>query len=265
MIRVAINGACGRMGRRLVGIVTAQDDMEVAAALEAKGHPLLGRDAGDVAGVDSLGVLVTDELTAEADVAIDFTAPESTVALAKLCADRGMAAVIGTTGLEPDPIKVIEAAAEKVPVLFAPNMSVGVNVAFEAARMLAGALGDDWDVEIVETHHNLKKDSPSGTAKGFLRAVVEALGRDLEKDVLYGREGMVGERTAREIGVHAVRGGDVTGEHRVIFLSQGEQIELTHRATDRGIFARGAVRLARELVKRPPGLYGVLQLLLDRS
>ena len=262
MIRVAINGACGRMGRRLVEIVGEQDDMKIVAALEAKGHPMLGRDAGEVAGVGALGVPVSDELTVEGDVAIDFTAPESTVALARLCGERGMAAVIGTTGLEPDQVKVIEAAAGKVPVLFAPNMSVGVNVAFEAARMLAGALGDDYDVEIVETHHSLKKDAPSGTAKGFLRTIVEALGRDMDKDVLYGREGMVGQRRPGEIGVHAVRGGDVVGEHRVLFLTQGEQIELTHRATDRGIFARGAVRLARELLKRPPGLYGVLELLL---
>lgn len=264
MMRVAVSGACGRMGRRLVAVVSEQDDMEVAAALEAPSHPDLGKDAGEVAGVGRLGVAVAAELDAAADVLIEFSMPEPAAEHAALCAERGMAAVIGVTGLTDAQKAGIARAAEKAPVLLAPNMSVGVNVAFEVAAMLARTLGDSYDVEIVETHHRLKKDAPSGTALGFAEKVAEALGRDLSSDANYGRHGIAGERPQREIGIHAVRGGDVVGEHTVIFAGQGERIELTHRATSRDLFVHGAVRLARLLHDKPPGLYRAGDLLLGK-
>ena len=264
MIRVAISGACGRMGKRLVEIASAQEDMEVVGALDAPGHPLLGRDAGELAGVGALGVQVTTDLAVEADALIEFSAPEPTTRHAALCAEKGMAAVIGTTGLSDEQIAAVHDAAKRAPILLAPNMSVGVNVAFEVAAMLARTLGEDYDIEIVETHHRHKKDAPSGTAKGFLKAVAQALDRDLQSDVVYGRQGVTGERPRRQIGVHALRGGDEVGEHRVIFFTEGERIELVHRATDRDVFARGAVRLARELVGKPPGLYGVKDILMGQ-
>ena len=262
MIRVAINGACGRMGKRLVAVAHSQKDMQVVAAIEAPGHPDVKRDAGAVAGIGDIGVEVECQLTVSADVMIDFSSPEATVEHTERCAERGIACVIGTTGISDAQQQRLRGVTESVPVLLAPNMSVGVNVAFEAASMLAQALGEDFDVEIVETHHRMKKDAPSGTALGFAERIAEALGRDLAKDAVYGRQGMVGERGAKEIGIHAVRAGDVVGEHTIIFASQGERVELTHRATNRDIFVNGAVRMARILVGKKPGLYSVKNLLI---
>lgn len=262
MIRVAISGACGRMGKRLVEFTSSQPDMRVVAALEAPNHPDLGRDAGEVAGIKRLDVPVTVDLPAGVDVLIEFTAPAPTVAHAQACAAAGAAIVIGTTGLSAEQKAAIAALSARIPVLLAPNMSVGVNVAFEAAAMLAKTLGPGYDVEIVEMHHNKKKDAPSGTALGFAERIAGALERDLAKDAVYGREGMVGERKPNEIGIHAVRGGDIVGEHRIIFSAPGERIELTHMATTRDVFAHGAVRLARILAGKPAGMHTVKDLLL---
>jgi len=264
MIRTAISGACGRMGRRLIDLVHADPDMQIVAAVEAHGHPDLGKEAGVLAGTGPIGVPVTSELPDSFDVLIEFSAPAATVEHAAFCGSRGIAAVLGTTGLGPDQRAAVDDAARSAPLILAPNMSVGVNIAFEAAGFLAKALGEDYDVEIVELHHRFKKDAPSGTARGFAEHVAKALGRDLERDAVYGREGIVGERPKTQIGIHAIRGGDIVGEHRVIFSALGERIELVHIAQSRDVFARGAVRIAKALVGRPPGLYTVRDLILGQ-
>ena len=261
MIKVIVSGACGRMGRRLVDLVHAEEDMQVVGAVEAPAHPDLGRDAGEVAGIGQVGVAVSAEIPNEADVLVEFSAPEPTVAHAEWCGESGVAAVLGTTGLTEDQRGRIASAARKAPILLAPNMSVGVNTAFEAAAFLAKTLGDAYDVEIVEMHHRLKKDAPSGTANGFAEHVAEALGRDLSEDAVYGRQGMTGERPQGQIGIHAIRGGDIVGEHRVIFSGLGERVELVHVAQSRDVFVRGAVRLAREIAGKPAGLYSAKDLL----
>jgi 4-hydroxy-tetrahydrodipicolinate reductase len=262
MIKAVISGACGRMGQRLVALVHGQADMKVVAAVEAPGHRDIGRDAGEVSGIGRIGVPVAADMPPSADALIDFSAPEATARHAHQCAERGIAAVLGTTGLTAEQKAMIQAAAARTPVLLSPNMSVGVAIAMEAAAMLAKALGDDYDVEIVELHHRGKKDAPSGTAKGFAEKLAAALGRDLARDAVYGREGNVGERPRRQIGIHAIRGGDIVGEHRVILAGLGERIELVHIAQNRDVFAHGAIRAARILVGKPPGLYSIKDLVL---
>ncbi|MHA1570534.1 MAG: 4-hydroxy-tetrahydrodipicolinate reductase [Alphaproteobacteria bacterium] len=261
MIRVAINGACGRMGRRLVAMVSEEDDMGVVAALEQSGHPSLGSDAGEVAGCGKIGVPVTDALGVAADVAIDFSSPSSTAALATVCAEKGVALVTGTTGLSPAQKTSLATAGQKTPVLLAPNMSVGMNLLFKLAADAASALGDDYDVEIIEKHHRFKKDAPSGTALRLAEAVAQATGRHLEGCVNYGRQGQSPGRPAEEIGIHSVRAGDIVGDHTVLFSSLGERIELTHRAHTRDTFVRGAIRAARFLAGRAPGLYEMTDVL----
>lgn len=258
MIRIGVNGACGRMGMRLVDLVSQAEDMQLTVALEREGHPSLGQDAGLVAGRGELGVPVTSALgAADLDVLLDFSAPESTVVRARECAAAKAAMVIGTTGLSGEQSEIVKAAAREVPILLAPNMSVGVYVTADAAGRVAKALGDDYDVEIVEMHHRFKKDAPSGTALQIARKIAEATGRNLEECGIYGRHGIVGERPPGQIGIHAVRGGDVVGEHRIIFSTLGESVEIAHRAHTRDTFARGALRAARFLVGRAPGLYGI--------
>ena len=256
MINVGINGACGRMGAMLLGLVSEEPDMQLAAALERSDHPALGQDAGTATQQAELGVTVSDKLPDGVDVLIDFSAPESTTARAAECGRAGAAMVIGTTGLDSAQMAAVRDAARNVPVLMAPNMSVGVNLVFDIAGRMAGMLGDAYNVEIVETHHNQKVDAPSGTALRIGEKIAEALGRDLESCAVHGRKGRVGKRTTEEIGFHAVRAGDVVGEHRVIFGTPGETIELIHRAQTRETFARGALRAARIIVGQSPGIYG---------
>jgi len=258
MIKVAVTGAAGRMGGRIITLVTEAAGLEVAGAIEMAGHPRLGEDAGYVAGCGDLGVKITDSLEQaleNADVLIDFTWPEVTVGNADICAKLGKAMVVGTTGLNQEQRDVISKVAGQTPVVFAPNMSVGVNVCFKLLKDMAKTLGDGFDVEIVELHHNKKKDSPSGTAVRMGEIVADALGRDYNEVANYHREGMCGERTKEEIGMQTVRGGDIVGEHTVYFIGMGERIELTHRAMSRDMFARGAVRAAGWLAGKEPGLY----------
>lgn len=258
MTRVAVTGAAGRMGGRIITLVNEADGLEVAGAVEMAGHPKLGEDAGYVAGCGNLGIKITDSLEealADADVLIDFTWPEVTVGNAEVCAKLGKAMVVGTTGLNQEQRDVIKRVAEKTAVVFAPNMSVGVNVCFKILKEIAAILGEDFDVEIVELHHKMKKDSPSGTAVRMGEIVADALGRDYNQVANYHREGMCGERTPEEIGMQTVRGGDIVGEHTVYFVGMGERIELTHRAMSRDMFARGAVRAAGWLAGKSAGLY----------
>lgn len=259
MIRVVVCGAMGRMGKAILAVLKDRaGDLVLAGAVEAARHPALGRDAFEAAGVGRADVSLTDDFggaIAGADVAIDFTHAGSSVEHARAAAAAGKAIVIGSTGFTPEQTDAVRSAARSVPCVLSPNMSVGVNLMFRTAADMAKVLGDDYDVEIVEVHHRFKKDSPSGTAVKLADAVAGALGRRMEEAGIYGRQGMVGERTRKEIGVFAVRAGDVVGEHTLVFGGIGERIEITHRAHSRDTFARGAVRAAAWVVGKPAGLY----------
>jgi 4-hydroxy-tetrahydrodipicolinate reductase len=259
MARVVVCGAMGRMGRAILGILKDRPHgLVLSGALETPGHPLLGQDAFEAAGAGKADVAVTSDFPsaiARADVAIDFTHAVSSVAHAKEAAAAGKPIVIGSTGLTKEQTGEIRSAAETIACVLSPNMSVGVNLMFRVAADVARVLGDDYDVEIVETHHRFKKDSPSGTAVKLADAVAGALGRDMKEAGVYGRRGMVGERTRKEIGVFAVRAGDVVGEHTLVFGGIGERFEITHRAHSRDTFARGAVRAASWIIGKPAGLY----------
>lgn len=255
MLRVGINGAAGRMGRRLVALVSESGDMSVVAALECDDNDLLGRDAGEVAGAGTIGVPITTEIEGRPDVLIDFSSPESTVARARECAKAEIALVVGTTGLDAEQVSALEAAAQSVPCVYAPNMSVGVNVLAKLVKLAAHTLGPDFDIEVIEAHHRFKKDAPSGTALKLARAAAEGLDRELDEVGVYGRHGIIGERTAQEIGVHAVRAGDIVGEHTVLFGALGERVELKHSAHSRDTFVRGALRAARFIAGKKPGMY----------
>jgi 4-hydroxy-tetrahydrodipicolinate reductase len=243
-----------------------QDEAELrlVAALEAPGHPAVGRDAGEVAGIGQLGVPLggdPDAAITRDRILVEFSVPEATLAHLAVVAREGGRAVIGTTGLSPAQREEVERLAHGVPILLSPNMSVGVNVAFRVLAEMARMLGDDYDVEITEVHHRFKKDAPSGTALGMAEAVAHALGRDLAKTGVYGRQGLTGERTRKEIGVMSLRSGDVVGEHTVSFGALGERLELTHRAHSRDTFARGALRATRFIATARPGLYSMQHVL----
>lgn len=248
------------MGCRIVALASESRSWKVVGALEAQGHPAVGRDSGLLAGCGELKVPVTSDLRrglSQAQVLIDFSSPGATAAHAANAAELGIALVVGTTGLTPEGQEALEAAAGRVPVIAAPNMSVGVNLLFRIAPLIAQALDETYDIEIVESHHNRKKDSPSGTALRLLQVLQEARGGADHAPVVHGREGAETLRRRGEIGMHAVRAGDIVGEHTVYFASQGERIELTHRASSRDTFALGALRAASYLAGRPPGRYGM--------
>jgi 4-hydroxy-tetrahydrodipicolinate reductase len=259
-----VPGAAGRMGRAIIKVLGETDEAELAAAIERPGHPDLGKDAAALAGLPPAGVQLThqlDQALEVADVIIDFTAPAATAWTASRAAAAEVGLVIGTTGLGEAERRAVERAAEQVPVVWSPNMSVGVNLVFGLLETAARALGDSYDVEIVELHHRRKVDSPSGTALAMAKVLAEALGRDLGKEARYGREGQVGARTQKEIGVLAVRGGDIVGEHTAYFCGLGERLEISHKATSRETFARGAVRAAQWVKGRPAGLYDMQDVL----
>ena len=252
---IAINGAAGRMGQRLIHLCQQDPDLALGAALESPGCPQIGRDVGEVCGLGRLGVAVRDALPDDkrVEVVVDFSTPEGTMAVLPVCVRRRIPLVVATTGHTPPQKAEIEEAAHDVALLMAPNMSLAVNVLFQlvgqAARLLAGK---DFDVEIVERHHRYKKDSPSGTALHFARIVQEAMG---QKELRHGREGMVGERPHGEIGMHALRVGDNVGEHTILFSTLGETLELTHCGHTRDSYARGALLAAKFLAGKPAGRY----------
>lgn len=257
-IRVCVAGAGGRMGRAVIEACAASPAVELSGAFEAPASPLLGADAGAVAGAGPLGVVIGDAVEAAlagAEVLIDFTRPQPSVANAEACAAAGVAAVIGTTGFDGAERQAIADAARSVPVVLAPNMSVGVNLCFKLLALAARVLGDEFDVEVIEAHHRHKVDAPSGTAVRMGEVLAAALGRDLDECAVYAREGHTGERDPRTIGFATVRAGDIVGEHTVLFAGTGERIEIIHRAASRANFARGALRAARWLRNRPAGLY----------
>jgi 4-hydroxy-tetrahydrodipicolinate reductase len=263
MVNVVVTGAAGRMGREITRLVLQTPGLTLHGAVERPGAAI-GQDAGALAGQPPCGVRLVDALEKAlpgAAVVVDFTHFEASAGHAEACAAAGVHIVIGATGFTPEARARVTAAARRIPVVLSPNMSVGVNVLFELVRQAAAALGDAYDVEIVELHHKKKKDAPSGTAVRMAEVAVEALGRDASKDLTYARHGMIGERPPREIGVQTVRGGDIVGEHTVYFCGDGERLELTHRATAREQFARGAVRAAAWVGGRPAGLHDMADVL----
>jgi 4-hydroxy-tetrahydrodipicolinate reductase len=264
MADVVVAGAAGRMGNRLVALLHEERDLRLVAALEAPGHAALGRDAGEVAGIGRVSVPITADAEAvlgKDRILIEFSVPEASLAHARLVARQGGRAVIGTTGFTPAQRDELAAIGRSIAILVAPNMSVGVNVAFRILADMARMLGDDYDVEIVETHHRFKKDAPSGTALRMAEVVAQALGRDLARTAVYDRHDKLAERTRKEIGMAALRSGDVVGEHTVSFGALGERLELTHRAQSRDNFARGALRAARFIASARPGLYSMQDVL----
>lgn len=264
MIRVAITGAAGRMGKTLIEAVDETDGMQLSVAIVSPESSLIGADAGEVAGIGKAGVLLVStlaEVKDDFDVLIDFTFPDLTLENLEFCRQHGKSMVIGTTGLTDAEKMQLEADALHMPVVFAPNMSVGVNVVLNLLRTAAQTLGDDYDVEIIETHHRHKKDAPSGTALRMGEEVANALGRNLKECAVYGREGFTGERPRTEIGFETIRAGDVVGDHTVLFAGIGERIEITHKASSRMTFAKGAVRAAQWLTDKPAGLYDMQDVL----
>ncbi len=263
MIKIAIPGATGRMGKTLIQAIAAADDMLLAAALARPDSPAIGKDAGEVAGVERLGVPVTASLegSPDFDLLIDFTLPEASRQWLDFCRHHHKPIVIGTTGLGRADISAIQSAATEIPVVFAPNMSVGVNLVLKLLETAARVLGDEVDVEIIEAHHRHKVDAPSGTALRMGEVVARQLGRDLKQCAIYGREGNTGERDRRTIGFATIRAGDIVGEHTVLFAGEGERLEITHKASSRMTFAKGAVRAARWLMAQNPGLYDMQDVL----
>jgi len=258
-LRIAINGAGGRMGQRLVALAHADEQLVPTAVLEAANHPRLGEDAGLIAGLGELGLKLAAELDAPVDVVIDFSLPAGTEVALKLCLEKNLPLVVATTGLNQQQSDALRAAARRIPVLWAPNMSMAVNLTMKLAQVAAEALADkDADVEILERHHRFKKDSPSGTALKFGQIISQAMGQTSER---HGRQGKPGKRPHDEIGYHAIRTGDNPGEHTIVFGMLGETVELTARATNRDCYALGALAAAKFLAGKPPGLYGMNELL----
>lgn len=261
--KVVIAGASGRMGKALLEAVAGASDFKLHAALERAGSPWLGHDAGELAGT-SLGVPISQDLEAAldgADVLIDFTRPEATLHHLKACEAKKVALVIGTTGFDGAGKAAIAAAAKSIPIVFAPNMSVGVNLALRLLDTAARVLDEGFDIEIVEAHHRHKVDAPSGTALRMGEVVAAALGRNLKECAVYGREGVTGERDPGTIGFATVRGGDVVGDHTVMFAGTGERLEITHKASSRMTFALGALRAARFLRSQATGLFDMQDVL----
>jgi 4-hydroxy-tetrahydrodipicolinate reductase len=261
---IVVAGAAGRMGNRIVACLAGQPDLRLVAALEAPGHAAIGRDAGELAGIGKAGVNVCADAAAEISrdrVLIEFSVPEASLAHLRLVAQAGARAVIGTTGFTTAQRAEIGELAKRAAIMLSPNMSVATNVAFKLLAMMAKALGDEYDIEITEIHHRFKKDAPSGTALRMAEVVAEALGRDLDQVAVYGRQGLPGERTRPEIGILSLRSGDVVGEHTVSFGTLGERLELVHRAHNRDTYARGALRAARFVAARAPGLYSMADVL----
>ena len=260
MTSIAITGAAGRMGQRLIALAKQDGGFDVVGAVERPDHPAQGRDAGEVAGVGAIGVPVAYDLRSTPQVLIDFTSPDSMRHWLKSCRDRGIAMVIGTTGLQEQDHAAIERAAIDIAVLQAPNMSLGVNVLFKIAGEVARMLGDDYDKEIVEGHHRFKKDAPSGTAAGLAEAILKAMGKTRDA-LVYDRHGDDVVRARGDIGMHSMRLGDEVGKHTAFFAAMGERLELTHVATNRDTFVRGALRAAKWLAGRKPGRYSIADML----
>jgi 4-hydroxy-tetrahydrodipicolinate reductase len=264
MIKVIVAGAAGRMGSRLVALMKESTALSLAGAIEGKGHRALGQDAGEAAGAGKIGISITDDLRPlleRGEVVVDFSAPEATLAHLRAVAEHRRAMVIGTTGLTEAQSEELKSLAARVPCVFSPNMSVGVNLIYKVIGEMARTLGDEYDIEVIEAHHRLKKDAPSGTALKIAEVLARAVNRNLDQVGVYARKGLIGERKNQEIGVQTIRAGDIVGDHTILFGGMGERIEVTHRASSRDTFARGALRAAQWIVKQPPGLYDMMDVL----
>lgn len=256
MLKLAIVGASGRMGRNLINAIMDDEAVTLGAATEASDHPLLGQDAGVVTGRGACGILLQDTLNPDDfDALIDFTRPHVTIKHIKLCAAHNKPIIIGTTGFNPEERAAIDTAARHLSIVLAANFSVGVNLTLKLIETASRVLGDTADIEIMEAHHRYKVDAPSGTALRMGQVVADTLGRDLNTDAVYGREGHTGEREQQTIGFATVRGGDIIGDHTVLFAEDGERVEITHKASNRLIYANGAIRAAKWAMLQPAGLY----------
>lgn len=264
MIKTAITGAAGRMGRTLIEACEQAANVELGVAIERPDSSLIGADAGELAGVGHKGVAINENLAAVSDnfdVLIDFTRPEVTMANVAACRAVGKRMVIGTTGLTDEQKAELQVAAQDIAIVFAPNMSVGVNLCLKLLDIAARVMGDEVDIEIVEAHHRHKIDAPSGTALRMGEVVADALGRDLKECAVYGREGNTGERERKTIGFETIRAGDIVGDHTVMFADIGERVEITHKASSRMTFANGAVRAAEWIMQHDKGLFDMQDVL----
>ena len=259
-IKAAVVGAAGRMGQRIINLIAQTEGIELRGAIERPDHPLLGKEIEVYTGLNKFPVKLTDDLKKilpEIDVVIDFSEAKNTLLNIEAINIEKKAAVIGTTGFSPTEAEELKRKLKGIPCVFSPNMSIGVNLMFKVIGYIAQILKDDFEVEIIEAHHRMKKDAPSGTAVRLAEIIAKSLDRDLNRVGIYGRKGIIGERKTQEIGIHAVRAGDIVGEHTVLFAGFGERIEVIHRAHSRDTFARGAVKAALWIVDQPPGIYGM--------
>lgn len=263
MINIGINGACGRMGLRIAELVAEDESLKLVTALEVEGHPHIGKDLSSILSQCHNGVIVSHELNGSPDVLIDFTSPDSTLARLKVCSDNGIAMVIGTTGMNSEQMEQVNKASQTIPCLISPNMSIGVNLLFNLVEIVSKILGEESDIEIIESHHRFKKDAPSGTALKIAEKICSATNRRMDEVVVYGRKGITGERPRNQICIHSIRSGDIVGEHTVTFCNGGERLELVHKAQTRDAFAIGAIRAAKFLFGKPPGLYKMEDVLKD--
>lgn len=264
MIKVTIVGVGGKMGRSIFSSLNIDEDVSVSGGTEAEGHELVGRDLGEAIGSGSSGVIISDNIVdaaSGADIIVDFTTPESTLQNAKYASENGKSIVIGTTGFSAEQKNTLNDLLQKVPAVISPNMSIGVNLLFELSKNVSKILGGEFDVEIVEAHHRNKVDSPSGTALGLAESVAEGLDVNLDDNAVYERYGNTGKRKNNEIGIQTIRGGDVVGDHTVMFLGDGERIELTHRALSRSNFSKGVLRAVKWLPGKAPGIYSMKDVL----
>jgi 4-hydroxy-tetrahydrodipicolinate reductase len=261
MLNIAVAGAAGRMGRSLINACHESNGCRLSAAIEHSGSSLLGSDAGELAGLSTSGIKIVDKLSNDFDTLIDFTRPEATLENLKFCVANNKSIVIVTTGFSDEQKQQITDASESISVVFAPNMSVGVNLCFKLLDIAARVLGDEVDIEVVEAHHRHKVDAPSGTALRMGEVIADALGRDLKECAVYGREGISGERDRKTIGFETIRAGDIVGDHTVMFADIGERVEITHKASSRMTFANGAVRAATWLQNQSAGLYDMQDVL----
>ena len=263
-IKVGVIGAGGRMGRMLIEAINDNPQTTLNAAIERQGSSLVGADAGEVAAIGHLNVQIVDDLQAvvdDIDVLIDFSLPDATEKNMQVCAEHNVAMVIGTTGFNEQQEQVLEKAGEKIAIVYAGNYSTGVNLSLKLLEMAAKAFGTEADVEVIEAHHKHKIDAPSGTAYMMAEAVADARGQNLKDVAVYGREGQTGEREAGTIGIHAIRGGEIIGDHTVMFIADGEVVEITHRARARMTFAAGAVRAATWVIQQEVGQYNMQDVL----
>jgi len=264
MIKIAVAGARGRMGARIVALSQEYEGLRLSGAFERPGSAGIGKDIVTLSGIGAAGVILEEgpeKVIERTDVVIDFTNPEATIGHLKLASMKGKAMVIGTTGFSKDQMQEVMRITSDIPCVLAPNMSVGVNLLLRVLKDIAKVLGDEYDIEIVEAHHRLKKDAPSGTAMKMAQVIADAINRDLDEVAVYSRRGIIGERTRKEIGIQTLRAGDIVGEHTVLFGGLGERIEITHRASSRDTFARGALKAAVWVYGKPAGLYDMQDVL----